>query len=255
MCTGYVQRVGHTEIKYAIETFNEIRLKFDEKSLNRLLFDFRGMPFTETTDRYIGYPSLVFRNEGGKLAACPMRWGLLSRDLASWDDAKKEKTLHNARSEGIAAKWPWKFPIKDRRTCLILVDWFRESGDHPEDAGKKKPRKLHYRFSAEKPMLVAGLWNETRVGDEQVVSHTMVTTAGNATVGPIHDRMPCALERDAFRDWLHADSLSDGELTDMLKVPEMPLQVSRMARYTLESDDAPEITMEKGDPKQMGLFG
>lgn len=254
MCTGYVQKLGRSEIKSAFSTFNELGLKADPKSLERLRFSFQGRPFAETTDRYIGYPSLVFRTEGDTIAACPMRWGFLARNLENWDAAKKEKSLHNARSEGIVSKWPWKHPIKERRTCLILVNWFRESGDAPEEQGRAKPQKRHYRFASGEPMMVAGLWNSTLVGGEPIESMTMITTAASRAVAPIHDRMPCILPKGSYGDWLKSKASIDDDLSAILKVSDVALTVTGMAGYALNSIDAAYSAIEGKISEQLQLL-
>jgi putative SOS response-associated peptidase YedK len=57
------------------------------------------------------------------------------------------------------------------------------------------------------PLAVAGLWSAWRdpaAGDDAPWLHslTVVTTAANATMTPVHDRMPVILPPSAWKEWL-----------------------------------------------------
>ena len=49
----------------------------------------------------------------------------------------------------------------------------------------------------------AGLWDVwTNPGGERIESCTIITTAANAVIKPLHDRMPLIIAPDDYRDWL-----------------------------------------------------
>jgi putative SOS response-associated peptidase YedK len=66
-------------------------------------------------------------------------------------------------------------------------------------------------------MALAGLWEGWRDAAGEVLrTFTIMTTAANATMAPIHNRMPVILEEEDWRTWL-------GE------VPRDPLELLRPA--------------------------
>jgi putative SOS response-associated peptidase YedK len=63
-------------------------------------------------------------------------------------------------------------------------------------------------------MAMAGLWDRWRSPAGEIVrSFTIVTTAANALLAPLHERMPVILDPDAWPIWLgEAAADSDGVL-------------------------------------------
>jgi putative SOS response-associated peptidase YedK len=50
---------------------------------------------------------------------------------------------------------------------------------------------------------MAGLWQWHHDAEGYLQTFAIVTTAANATLAPIHDRMPAILEGDALALWLN----------------------------------------------------
>jgi putative SOS response-associated peptidase YedK len=72
---------------------------------------------------------------------------------------------------------------------------------------------------------MAGLFITRNVGDSELKTFTIITTAPNALMKPIHDRMPVILDREEEPAWLtHKDPL---DLLPMLD----PYADSDMAAY------------------------
>jgi putative SOS response-associated peptidase YedK len=70
---------------------------------------------------------------------------------------------------------------------------------------RKQPVYVH-RLDGE-PLAVAGLWSAWRdpaaaAGEPWLHSATVITTAANGTMEPIHDRMPAILPASAWAEWL-----------------------------------------------------
>jgi putative SOS response-associated peptidase YedK len=140
-------------------------------------------------------------------------WGL----VPSWaKDRKIASRMINARSETLAEKSSFKSSFKKKR-LLIPMDGFYEwkagTADGPlTSKGKpaKQPMFIH-RIDGE-PLAVAGLWaawKDPETGDEQsgeppmwLHSATVVTTAANDTMSPVHDRMPVFVPRSRWAEWL-----------------------------------------------------
>jgi putative SOS response-associated peptidase YedK len=123
-----------------------------------------------------------------------MRWGL----IPSWaKDIKIGSKMINARSETVAEKPAFRSAIKHRR-CLIVADGFYEwlpQGKH------KQP--YYFQMAQGAPFAFAGLWENWESPEaEKIVSCTIITTAANETVQPVHDRMPVILPDTAWEEWL-----------------------------------------------------
>jgi putative SOS response-associated peptidase YedK len=139
----------------------------------------------------------------GARTAANLRWGL----VPSWT---KELTpgppMINARSETLAEKPAFRTAFRQRR-CLIPADGFyewKQSASAPR--GKKQPYYIHRPDGA--PFAFAGLWETWRTpGDRScdtapLESCTIVTTAANAALEDLHDRMPVVLSPHDYARWL-----------------------------------------------------
>lgn len=157
-------------------------------------------------------------------------WGL----LPVWaKDRKVGYKMINARSETIATKPAFKGVFRKHR-CIIPMDGFYEwqAGDPDGPVGKtgkpvKQPYFIH-RVDGE-PLAVAGLWSawrpprergEADQGEPQnqawVHTATVVTTSANATMAPIHDRMPVILPRAMWDLWLDPSNQNIDVLSKLL---------------------------------------
>jgi putative SOS response-associated peptidase YedK len=161
------------------------------------------IPFSEGSRRYNIAPTqtiiAVVRDEDGTPQARPMRWGL----IPPWGkDARIAYKMINARAETADEKASYKrlLATADRR-ALLLADGFYE-WLRPED--RKQPR-VPFRFTLADgaPFAFAGLWTPGTLDGEPIESATILTTAANALVAAVHDRMPVILAGpDGERAWL-----------------------------------------------------
>jgi putative SOS response-associated peptidase YedK len=85
-----------------------------------------------------------------------------------------------------------------RRRALVFADGFYEWVADGA-GGRKTPYYLRMRDGS--PFAFAALWDRTP-GEVPIESTTLVTTAPNVLVAPLHDRMPVILPRDAYEAWL-----------------------------------------------------
>jgi putative SOS response-associated peptidase YedK len=156
-------------------------------------------------------------------------WGL----IPSWaKDRKIASRMINARAETLAEKPSFKRLLTSKR-CIVPMDGFYEwqpgSPDGPLTAkGKplKQPMFIHRRDG--EPLTVAALWTAWKDPDDPegrfLHSATLVTTAANDTMRPVHDRMPAILTSEHWASWLdpHHDDvdsllqLLDGGPPDLL---------------------------------------
>lgn len=197
-------------------------------------------------------PILVVRlAEGGRHVAL-MRWGL----LPAWvKDPASFALLFNARGETAAEKPAFRAAMK-RRRCLIPADGFYE---WQREGSRSRP--FHIRQRSRGPFAFAGLW-ETWTGPngEELDTAAIVTTAANATLKPVHHRMPVIVPTEAFDLWL--DPNADAKLVqsliapapdDLLEVFAVSSAVNRAANdgpaLTVPGADAPPEEAEAPKPK------
>ena len=148
------------------------------------------------------------------------RWGL----IPPWaKDAGIGNRMINARAETLESKPSYRDPFRKRR-CIIFADGFYEW----KGTGKTRIPYL-IRFESGEPFAMAGLWDrwrDTRTGRD-LLSSTIVTTAANALIADIHDRMPVILEPGAYGLWLSHAPAPGTELAACLR----PFDDARMEAY------------------------
>jgi putative SOS response-associated peptidase YedK len=107
--------------------------------------------------------------------------------------------------------------------CLVLADGFYEwiGSEDP-----KQPRlPVHFSLAGGASFCFAGLWTTWR---GELRSCTIITTAANELIEPVHDRMPVVLaDAAAWEAWL--DPELDGAAVAPLLGP-FPAASMRMAR-------------------------
>ncbi len=92
-----------------------------------------------------------------------------------------------------------------RRRCLVAADGFYEW--RKTDGGAKQP--YYIRLADEAPFAFAGLWERWAPPDDDAVeSCTLITTAANDLLKPIHDRMPVIVAPSDHEAWLDAQAPS-----------------------------------------------
>ncbi|MBP7242911.1 SOS response-associated peptidase [Amaricoccus sp.] len=136
-------------------------------------------------------PAVVSRAGARRIE--PMRWGL----LPPWHRSPKQPPLLiNARAETIAEKPAFRDAARERR-CLIPADGFYE---WQGEKGSKIPYLIRPRAGG--PIAFAGVWQEWGPPAERILTCAIVTCAANATLAPIHDRMPVVIAPADFALWL-----------------------------------------------------
>lgn len=154
-----------------------------------------------------------------------MRWGL----IPSWaNDPAVGFRMINARSETAAEKPSFRSAFR-RRRCIIPADGFYEW--QKSSTGSKQPYLISCRD--EPIMAFAGLWESwDDPGGDELNSTTILTTAANALMSEVHDRMPVILaDRAAEARWLDPDS-DPRSLDDLL----VPFSAGRMQMHPVSTD-------------------
>ena len=150
-----------------------------------------------------------------------LRWGL----VPAWaKDRSISNRLINARSETVAEKPAFRAAYR-RRRCLVPADGFYEWQRIPprtaiRGSGTRQPWLFGLRDGSS--FAFAGLWERWSAPEgpagslfgpepgEPVETFTILTTAANETVAPVHGRMPVILPSDAWGPWLAGEDMPLG---------------------------------------------
>ncbi len=137
-----------------------------------------------------------------------LRWGL----VPSWSkDATTGLKMINARVETVTERPAYRRAF-ERYRCLILADGFYEWQRVP--TGPKQP--FHITRADGRLFAFAGLWSIWHAPDgSKLRTCTILTTAANSVVAPMHDRMPVILAEDSEATWLDFSAKHD-QLLDIL---------------------------------------
>lgn len=159
-----------------------------------------------------------------------LRWGL----VPSWaKDPSIGSRMINARMETVAEKPSFRKAFSSRR-CLVPADGYYEWYVTDRLDAKGKPVKQPYfiRPADGGTLAMAGLyeiWRDpSRAEDDPDRFRwtcTVITTAATDDLGRIHDRMPLAVGRDAWSDWLDPRTPGSPDLLDLLE-PALPGRLS-----------------------------
>lgn len=222
------------------------------ESLARML---RMQAFPEGKPRYNVAPTqrmpVVRRGDDAERTVAELRWGL----IPGWSrgPGRMASVLTNARAETLTEKPAFRDAYA-RRRCLVPADGFYEWR-------KRGDRRMPFLFERAdgEPLVFAGLWERWQgEGAEPLESFTIVTTAPNALVGELHDRMPVILPREAEDAWLEP-KLPARELAALLVSFPAEAMVRRAVhpRVNVSSYDAPDVLeappAEPPGPEQLGL--
>lgn len=124
-----------------------------------------------------------------------LRWGLVP--FWAKDPAIGNKMI-NARAETVAEKPSYRNAFKHRR-CIVLADGFYE---WHREGDVKIPHFISQKSG--EPFALAGLWEtwKDRDSGEALQTTTLITTAANEFMQPLHHRMPVILAPDTANEWL-----------------------------------------------------
>ncbi len=130
--------------------------------------------------------------ESGERRLDLLSWGLVPHFTK---DLKSARRPINARAETAATSGMFRGALAARR-CLVPADAFYEWR-----VPDKQPFAIARRDG--QPMAFAGLWEGWRSPEGEVLrSFVILTTTANATLRPLHERMPVVLEQADWPAWL-----------------------------------------------------
>ena len=125
-----------------------------------------------------------------------IRWGILAYD---------GKLVINAKSETVRKKKLFADSVEHRRIAIPAAGFYEWNAKKEKYAFRKEDRS---------PMWLAGIYNLEKNEDRFVI----ITTAANASIRPVHDRMPLILDNNEIVPWILEEKVTDNILN---KVPEL----------------------------------
>lgn len=167
---------------------------------------------------------IVRVNAEGQREFVRVRWGLVPR----WSkDTAIGNKLINARGETIADKPSFKMPFR-RHRCLIPADGFYEwMPVRVGDTLRKQP--LHIGMKDASLFAFGGLYERWLSAEGEVLDTcTIVTTAANELLEPVHDRMPMIVAPADYERWLDP---ANADVADLI----VPYPSAELAFYPVST--------------------
>ena len=173
---------------------------------------------------------VVYESKAGQRVAEMMRWGLVPH----WaKDSAIGAKLNNARSEGMADKPSFGQAVR-RRRCLLPASGFYEWQTIASPSGKAIKQPWFISPSDRPFFAMAGLFEAWRPKATPVdasadapwlLTCCVITTAPNALMSAIHDRMPVMLPPEHWAAWLSRDLQDPAGLAPLMQgLPEGAMQ-------------------------------
>ena len=199
---------------------------------------------------------VVYETKDGERIAETMRWGLVPH----WaKDPSLGAKLNNARSEGMAEKPSFRQAVR-RRRCILpasgFYEWQPVTGQDGRPAvgpGGKPAKQPHYISPVDAPFFaMAGLFEAWRAPAAEgaapgdwLLTCCIITTAANALMAPIHDRMPVMLPPAHWAAWLDRGNTDADSLAPLLQgLPDGAMQAWPVARTVGRSSaEGPDLIL------------
>jgi putative SOS response-associated peptidase YedK len=157
----------------------------------------------------------VIADRHGTRTLSSLRWGLVPHWAA---DMRIGSRLINARGETAAQRPAFRDAIRDRRTALVFDGFYEWRRLGAGEKGRAQP--FYFYPTNGQPMAFAGLWDTWYDAEGRALSTcAIVTTAANATMAPVHHRMPVVLSSHTWDEWLRPVPLRPSRLDELLRPP------------------------------------
>lgn len=187
--------------------------------------------------------------DGGR-EATRLAWGLLPPWAKTPNDRGRQI---NARSETVFEKPSFKSAAL-RHRCLIPASGFYE---WQKAGGASQPWLVHRADGG--PVAMAGIWRQSRFGDETIESCAILTMDAFPSIAPIHHRMPVMLDPAAWEAWLAPGEARAADLQRALQpLPESAIAAHEVSRAVNNpANDTPNLIEPEPkppEPAQGALF-
>lgn len=190
-------------------------------------------------------------NAHGERELVHLRWGLVPR----WArDPSIGSKIINARGETLATRQSFRMPYR-RHRCLLPADGFYEWMAVPGGASARK-QPLHIGLKDGGLLGLAGLYERWLSPEGEVLDTcTIVTTAANALLRPVHDRMPVIIAPEQYQRWLDPENTAVGDLIAPFPPERMTyypvstrVNAARNEGAALIAPEEPPVTAEEPPP-------
>lgn len=177
----YVDDETAAEIEKLLRQMDERKRKESLQAVSRIA----------SGDIYQGKAAPVLSGQDGSVCCKWQYWG--------FPGFEGKKLVFNARCESVLEKPMFRDSILHRR-IVIPASWFYEWNSRKE--------KNTFCRSDLPILFMAGFCRRYEDGEHFVI----LTTAANASMEPVHDRMPLILERQEITEWMFHDAKAEGIL-------------------------------------------
>lgn len=126
----------------------------------------------------------VLTGEEGGLCCRWQRWG--------FPEFQGKQVIFNARSESVMEKPLFRDSVRHRRAAVPAAAFY--------EWNSRKEKSTFYR-EGQPVLFMAGFYGRYEEGDRFVI----LTTGANASMKPVHGRMPLILERNEVARWILDD--------------------------------------------------
>lgn len=167
--------------------------------------------------------AVILTKECKEVAARQMQWG--------FPGFQGKGLLINARAEAILDKKTFRDSVLHRR-CVIPAHHFYEWSKNKEKYTFQSPKQ-------DATLFMAGCY-QIYNGQNRFV---ILTTQANASVAPVHERMPLLLERQELEDWIMEDAAVEFILA------KKPILLNRTAEY-----EQLKLFSQEGKPIKVSLL-
>ena len=181
----------------------------------------------------------IVRDSANDREISTLKWGL----VPSWaKDAEIGNRMINARAETLAEKPSFREAFAKRR-CIVPTSGFYEWAKTA--SGAKQP---FYFYLKEKDVFgFAGLWEEwiDKESGELLETFTIITTAANDVLKPVHDRMSVIVKAENYDEWLDPKFKDTSKLEKLLA----PYPANEMDSHTVSravnspTSDSPDLIL------------
>ena len=130
---------------------------------------------------------------------------VIQLEIIRWGIPKDDKLIINARTETVLEKKMFADSVERRRIAIPAAGFYEWNARKEKYTFRKKDKSL---------MWFAGFYNLEQNEDRFVI----LTTAANASMQPVHDRMPLILDNNEIIPWILGDLHSYDNI--LKKVPE-----------------------------------
>lgn len=157
-----------------------------------------------------------------------MKWGV----IPAWaKDPSIGYKLINARDDTIFEKPMWRGLIL-RKRALIPADGFYEWKRLPE-GNKERKQPFYIRPKQSDVFSFAGVWETWKdVEGKSLKTYSIVTTAPNAEMSSVHNRMPVILHQEDEASWLEPSKVKREEIEPFLH----PYEDQGLEMYEVSKD-------------------